>query len=221
MKRLFLALGIVALFAATAQAQMRITEWMYNGKLDGDALGEFVEFTNIGSSAIDMAGWSFDDNTRAPGPTATALAAFGTVAAGESVILTDADAAAFRTAWGLAEAVKIIGGNANNLGRSDEINLYDSSDTLIDRLTYNDEGTGTVDCKRTRWVSGNILPEYLGANNASKSVLSVVGDAYHSWAATDGDVGNPGSYPVPEPASVVLALIGLVGAVCLRWWKRT
>jgi predicted extracellular nuclease len=218
MKRLFFALGIITLFAATAQAEMRITEWMYNGKLDGDSLGEFVEFTNVGATAIDMTGWSFDDNTRAPD--STLLAAFGTVAAGESVILTDADAAAFRTAWGLAATVKIIGGNPNNLGRSDEINLYDSSDTLIDRLTYNDEGSGTVDCKRTRWVSANILPDYLGANNASSTVLSVVGDAYSSYQATDGDVGNPGHYSVPEPTSIVLALIGLLGAVALRSRNR-
>jgi predicted extracellular nuclease len=219
MKRLFLALGIVALFAATAHAQMRITEWMYNGKLDGSGLGEFVEFTNTGSTAIDMTNWSFDDNSRTP--TSTSLSAFGSVAPGESVILTDATAAAFRTAWGLSGALKIVGGNSDNLGRSDEINLYDSSATLIDRLTYNDQGTGTVKGPRTQYVSGNIPLAALGQNTASAAVLSVVGDAYGSWTATSGDIGNPGSYPTPEPASLVLALIGLVGAAAMRWWKRT
>jgi predicted extracellular nuclease len=218
MKRLFLALGVVALFAATAQAQMRITEWMYNGKLDGSGLGEFVEFTNMGSAAINMAGWSFDDNSHTPG--STSLSAFASVAPGESVILTDATAAAFRTAWGLSEAVKIIGGNSDNLGRSDEINLYDSSNSSIDQLTYNDQGTGTVKGPRTQYVSGNIPLVALGLHTASAAVLSAAGDTYGSWTATSGDIGNPGLYAVPEPASIVLALIALVGAACLRRWNK-
>ena len=34
----------------------------------------------------------------------------------------------------------MIGGNSENPGRSDEINLYDSTNTLIDRLTSNELG---------------------------------------------------------------------------------
>jgi predicted extracellular nuclease len=63
---------------------------------------------------------------------------------GESVIFTEATADAFRAAWNLSSGVKVIGGSVNNLGRSDEVNLYDASSALVDRLTYNDQGTGTV-----------------------------------------------------------------------------
>jgi len=115
MKRVFIALGIITLFAATAQAQMRITEWMYDGQIGSK--GEFVEFTNIGSSAIDMTGWSFDDDSRTANT--MDLSAFGTVAAGESVIFTDATAANFRAAWALSDTVKVIGGKTANLGRDD------------------------------------------------------------------------------------------------------
>ena len=123
MRRVFLALGIITLFAATAHAQMRITEWMYDGQIG--TKGEFIEFTNIGSVAIDMTGWSFDDDSRTAGT--VLLSTFGTVAAGESVILTDATVANFRSAWALSDLVKIIGSNGTNLGRDDEINLFDSS----------------------------------------------------------------------------------------------
>src|SRR6185312_7524044 len=105
--------------ASSAAAEMRITEYMYSG-----ANGEFIEFTNVGDAPIDMTGWSFDDDSETPGT--VDLSAFGTVAAGESVILTETAAADFRTAWSLCDAVKVIGGNTTNLGRDDEINLFDA-----------------------------------------------------------------------------------------------
>jgi len=98
--------------ASSAAAEMRITEYMYSG-----GNGEFIEFTNVGNAPVDLAGWSFSDSAEAPG--AVDLSAFGTVAAGESVILTETAAADFRTAWSLCDAVKVIGGNTTNLGRDD------------------------------------------------------------------------------------------------------
>lgn len=211
MKRVCIALGIITLFAATAHAQMRITEWAYNG-----LNGEFVEFTNIGSSAIDMTGWSFDDASRTAG--SFSLSAFSTVAPGESVILTDnASADGFRTAWTLSALIKVIAGNNQNLGRADEINLYDSSSVLVDRLTFDDQTISG--CPRTQNVSGNpISPSVLGANTAGGGnwVLSASGDAFGSHVSAAGDIGNPGHYAVPEPTSLVLVLVAFVGLIAVR-----
>ena len=213
MKRVLFALCVVTLFAATAQADMRITEFMYDGQIG--TKGEYVEFTNVGSSAIDMTGWSFDDNHRIAG--VVPLGAFGTVAAGESVILTDASAANFRTSWNLSNAVKVIGGNNTNLGREDEINLYDSSQTLIDTLTFGDDVDPYKGTIRARYYGGNPgSPSVLGTNNVADWVLSSVGDAFGSWKSANNDIGNPGQYVVPEPTSIVLALIGLAGLIGLR-----
>lgn len=188
--------------AATAQGQIRITEWTYQG-----ASGEWIEFTNIGNTAISMAGWSFDDNSRAPG--SVDLSGFGLVAAGESVILADVTAAAFRTAWNLGAGVKVIGGNTNNLGRADEINIYDGT-TLVDRLTYDDQGLGGI---RTLNVTANIALANLGLNNGPAAGKSIVGDAFGSYASTGNDVGNPGLYlPIPAPGSLALIGMGLIVA---------
>lgn len=206
--------GVLAATLTGAQAAptgLLITEWMYNPGTA--ATGEFVEFTNFGTTAINMSGWSFDDNSRVAG--SESLAAFGTIAAGESVIFTDSTAAAFRSAWNLGAGVKIIGGNLNNLGRSDEINLYNGS-TLVDRLTYNDQGTGAVAGPRTAGISGEAKSvATFGANNATLWKLAVVGDTEHARLSAFGDIGSPGTTAfasvsaVPEPQSYAMLLAGL------------
>ena len=54
MRSAIIAATVIA--AGSASGQIYITEWAYS--VDG---GEFVEFTNVGNSAIDMTGWSYDD----------------------------------------------------------------------------------------------------------------------------------------------------------------
>lgn len=224
MRRLGLLAASAALLLAgnTAYAQIRITEWMYNGATTPTNIGEFVELTNIGGTSVDMTGWSFDDDSRTPG--SQPLGSFGVVAPYESVVLTDMTASQFRTAWGLSASVKVIGNNSNNLGRNDEINIYDASSALVDRLTYGDQNfAGTI---RTQFVSGD--PKTLAAlhaNDPSQWKLSVNGDAYGSHLATTGDLGNPGVFTlVPEPSTVALALVGglaLVGRSLSRRRRKS
>jgi hypothetical protein len=176
-----------------ATGGMRISEWMYSG-----VGGEFVEFTNVSQAPIDMTGWSMDDDHVTPG--AFSLSAFGIVQPGESVVVTEAAAETFRTAWGLSPSVKIIGSlgvsSGNNLARNDEINLYDATNTLVDRLTYGDQTfPGTI---RTQNISGQTCSSSIGQNDVSAWVLSTIGDQFGSFAATTGDRGSPGTYTSPS-----------------------
>ncbi len=182
-----LALGWMLGLVSVASGQVVITEWMYNGAGAGST-GEFVEFTNIGSTPVDMTGWSYDDDSRVPGT--ISLSAFGVVAPGQSVILTDEPAATFAAVWGLS-GVAVIGGNTANLGRNDEINLYDADNSLVDRLTYGDENfPGTV---RTQARSCNIPASDYGFTQVQVGwLLAVDGDAYGSKTSTRGEVGSPG-----------------------------
>ncbi|HUK62121.1 MAG TPA: esterase-like activity of phytase family protein, partial [Dongiaceae bacterium] len=182
---------------AHGAALLRITEWMYNGD-------EFVEITNVGDTTLDLTNYSFSDNTELPGN--VSLSPLGALAAHASALITERDAATFRAAWNLAVNLQILGSNSQNLGRADEINIYDPAGTLVDRLTYNDAAALGP---RTLNVSGNIPLAALGANNPNAAVLSVVGDAYGSIQSLDGFIGNPGRYaPVPEPG--LFALFALV-----------
>lgn len=202
-----MALILVLMLAAATFGDIVITEWMYNGLGEGET-GEYVEFTNLGPDPVDFTGWSFDDSSRVPG--SESLSGFGVVASGQSVIFTDDTAAGFIAAWGLS-GVSVIGGNTNNLGRSDEINLYDAGGNLVDRLTYNDQaGQGP----RTRYFSCNIpASDYDYTVAQGTWVLASVGDAYGSWMSARGEVGSPGR--IPEPATA--ALLAVAG---LLWVRR-
>ncbi len=182
---------------------MRISEWMYSG-----TSGEFAEFTNMSAAAVDMTGWSFDDDHATAG--AFDLSAFGVVQPGESVVITESDAEEFRIAWGLAGSVKIIGGlgvaSGNNLARNDELNLYDATDNLVDRLTYGDQTfPATI---RTQNASGQACVESIGQDDVAAWKLSVVGDAFGSFAASTGEKGTPGSYNAPSCSGCVAPAIG-------------
>ncbi|MEO8010120.1 MAG: lamin tail domain-containing protein [Dokdonella sp.] len=162
---------------------MRITEYMYSG-----SNGEFIEFTNVGATAIDMTGWSYDDDSALAG--SFDLGAFGTVAPGASVVLTETLEATFRSAWNLGADVRIIGGLSVNLGRADAIHLFDAAGTLVDRLGYGDEAF--ADTIRTQNISGWISAAGLGVDNPAEWTLSVVADGEASIASSGGDIGSPG-----------------------------
>jgi hypothetical protein len=168
---------------------LRITEWMYAG-----AGGEFIELTNLGAHAIDSSGWSIDDSNATAG--AFPLGGLGVVQPGESVIITESTAASFRAAWTLPPGVKIaeqlgtIGGH--NLGRNDQVHLFDASGTLQDRLDYGDQSyPGTI---RTQNASGQVPCAAVGDNDVAAWRLAQAGDDHGSWASGTGDVGSPGSY---------------------------
>jgi hypothetical protein len=201
-------MAFTTLMTGTADATMRITEWAYQG-----AGGEFIEFTNVGAAAVDMTGWSFDDSSAVAGT--FSLSDFGVVAPRESVILSENTAAAFRTEWGLAGTVNVIGENSQNLGRGDEMNLYDNTSALVDTLTYDDQGiAGSI---RTNVNSGNPATlAALGANDVLQWVLSSAGDGYGSYASVGGALGNPGKFTlVPEPNSGLLFVAGILGLIGL------
>lgn len=209
LSRSLLTAALAAGSALSAHANVQITEWMYSG--NG---GEFIEFTNVGSAPVDFTGWVYDDESRFNSVAlgGFSLSGFGIVAPGESVVLTESTVTAFRSAWALPAGVKVVGGFTNNLGRNDEINLFNASGALVDRLRYGDSNyvPGTI---RTQNVSGNpgTVADLAPFIVTTGWVLSSAGDAFGSYLAPGGDVGNPGRFVlvVPEPGTVAMTLAGL------------
>lgn len=159
--------------AVQAVPQIRITEFMYTG-----LFGEYVEIANIGDTDQNITGWSFSDNSRIVGD--TSLSEIGTLSPGEAAIITEVSDALF-TLVSYTEpgepalpTSNIIANNTSNLGRSDEINIYpngafDGDNDYEDRVTYNDQGSGTVDGVRADNISAKAGS--VGANNFATWVL--------------------------------------------------
>jgi predicted extracellular nuclease len=202
------------LCAASAHANIEITEWAYSA-----AGGDFIEFASLGALPVDFSSWVYDDELRFSSAAAGGfdLSGFGLVAAGESVVLTESVAATFRAAWDLDASVKVLGGFTNNLGRNDEINLFDASGALVDRLRFGDSSyaPGTI---RTQNVSGNpgTLAALTPTTVTTGWMLSAAGDVMGSVVSAGGDIGNPGAFalsPVPETGTLALWLAGLAAMV--------
>jgi hypothetical protein len=166
-----------------------------------------------------MTGWSEDDSTAKANKSNHSLAGFGTLAPGESAIFTEASPTAFRSYWGsaLSAATKVVGPYTNdNLGTtSDSITLFDDTGTLVDRLDYSTTNGGSAD-----GVTRNAPLSALGLNDNSLWVDSSMGDNFGSFSAAQNSslFGNPGHYPVPEPSTLALSLVALLGlaGICIR-----
>jgi hypothetical protein len=177
------------------------------------ANGEFVELTNMGISPVDMRdGWYYSDSDQ--GVMDLDLHNFGLVQPGESVIITEATEMAFRAAWALNPAVKVLGGNINsNLSRVDEINIF-HADSLVDRLTFGDNrapadppagAPATAGSIRAQGRSGNPTSlAALGANDVFQWALASTAaqgtDIFGTYTSTTGgDRANPGFFYLVLP----------------------
>ncbi len=193
---------------ATTGGELRITEFAYGGLATGAAGGdgEYAELTNIGDAPVDLSGWTYDNKAATPA-TALPLAALGTVAPGESVIVTDLSAAEFRAEWGLKASVKVLSNaKTHTLDKGpNAIHVYDGTGTEVDSVSY---ASGFESAKgKAGWVDA----AHVGAKSDTTGwTIATAGDAEGSWTSSKGSIGSPGvsSLGGRTPASVRLAATG-------------
>lgn len=191
-------------------AGVRVTEFMYSG-----TDGEFFELTNMTASPIDLAGWSMDDDSATPG--GFDLSAAGVLAPGQSIVVTDVAPSAFSAAWSLSGGLVLGPNSTANLGRNDQINIYDANDALVERLDFGDQNfPGAI---RTQNKSGQTCSDAIGTNTPLAWSLAAAGDVFGSHASTGGDLGTPGttaSVPcnLPLGFNYCTAFPNVSGGVC-------
>lgn len=164
---------------------LRVTEVLYSG-----SDGEFFELTNTSAAPIDLTGWSMDDSSAIPG--VFDLSPAGSVAPGQSIIVTDSDAAAFTAAWATGIAT-VLGDNADaKLGRNDVIHIFDASNVLHERFSYGDERYPYS--ARSKDESMWTCDVGLGLDDPYSWRSSGTGDLQASVTSATGDIGSPGRF---------------------------
>ena len=222
--RLFLIAFALTSIAAVqhASAAIIITEVMSSSShAGGSNNADWFEVTNTGASAVNITGWSWDDDS-AIANTAT-FGSLTSIAAGQSIIVsqeTVGQEAAWKTDWGLSPAAVVVNvGSANPIpgfsANGDSIFIFDSTNTQVATVVF-----GTATAGRTfQWdTAGTFLGiSQSGVDGAYTAPLSGVG------VAAGTDVGSPGSVvtAVPEPSTLVaLGAMGFAAIVRKRWRRK-
>lgn len=208
-KLLIASAASLALVSATRSfAAVYITEVDAAGSATSTYKNDWFELTNTGSSAVDLTGWTMDDNSNAFG-SSVPLRNVASIAPGQSVVFiegkadgsTDATLTAnFIQAWfgGTAPAgftIGVYGGSGVGLSQTvDAVNVFDSTGAVQARVDF---GVTTL---------GATLDNAALLNDVVISTSSVAGT---NGAFSDGvEVGSPGvianAAVVPEPASLAL-----------------
>lgn len=183
----------------------------------GSNNGDWFELTNSGPVAVNITGWSWDDDSMEPGS-----AFFGgltSIAAGQSIIITEepiGSAAQWSADWGISGVTVITlgGSNFRNFGANgDSIYIFDASNNVVASVTF---GVAT----QGRSFEWDMNGEYLG--------ISVVGEYGAFRAVSNGetppgpgiDVGSPGFAVVPEPSTIALFALAF-GTVVLAGFRKS
>lgn len=205
---------LLATASAQAQGLLKITEVESDeasGKINGNSKPDWFELSNVGNAAISLTGYKMDDDS-ASFSLAVSLTGISSIAPGEAVVFFEGGgftAQNFSDWWGPSLGSTQIGtytGSGVSLGKTgDQVNIYDSTGTLVDGVVLGIATTGSSFYFDTGAV---------GRSAAGVSQSGVDG----AFTSNFSDIGSPGV--VPEPSTYALAAGGLIALAGFRRWKN-
>lgn len=200
-----------------AQADLVITEIMYNPKSNPEGRWEWVEIYNAGPGSVDLSGFVFDDDDSSP--LSGSNIASGVIASGDTAVLFNANTptADFIAAWGTdVNAIPVSSWSGLNNTNGDRVGLWNSFASYdggnsgtwvnpIDSVTYDDgAGAGNEWPDSTDGASIYLLDAAAGStSNDSGSAwgLSVSGQhgAFSGASDAAGNAASPMVLQEPVP----------------------
>ncbi len=199
------------IFPIPVTYDLAITEIMASSNDPNTSISDdWFEITNYGSSAVELGGFSWDDNSWLPG---TVVFPSMVIAPGEAIVVAQIDSVnepAFRSAWNLGPWVQVLVNEDFTIGQpgfsssGDGVALFDTSSTPIEicRAEFTLALAGFS-------VEFDTACTYLG-----NSTVGVRG----AYASTGSDVGSPGNQSIgfsenalrvgfsPNPTSGLVAI---------------
>ncbi len=202
--RFLVAVCFVLTSATMSRGDILITELHPTGSSNSTYQEDWFELTNMGASAVDITGWSWDDDSDGASST-FAFSGITSIASGESVVFIKGTAStsgvAFIDDWfgGNAPAGFQLGfhdGPGLSGSNGDAVNIFDSTNALVARLEY----------PAFNIPVGTTLDNAARIINGSTSTLSVAG-VNGAFVSGSGQIGSPGA--IPEPST--MSFLGLAG----------
>ena len=200
--------ALTATLSIQANANVAITEVAPWGSGNAPYEADWFELTNLGNTAIDIAGWKVDDSSNSFGA-ALALNGIASIAAGQSVIFIEsangAGIASFVNTWFGSNPSPLVGyysGSGIGLSTSgDAVNIFNAAGVRQANVSF-----GNADATSPYQTFDNAA----GINGVITQ-LSSVGVNGGFVASNDVfEIGSPGTIAaVPEPESYALFLAGL------------
>lgn len=212
------------LASLSAPAALVITEVMSNsGHAGGAGNGDWFEIHNTGVSAINLTGWSWDDDSQIAG-----THSFGgvTIVAGGFALVVDENSSLITNwaadVWGITPSpTLVLVNNSMTNGFSglgapgDGIYIYDSSNSLQAFVTF---GTATGGTSFEWDAGGNSLGlSVVGQNGAYTAFLNGDDggtDTNPALYSPGSDIASPGA--IPEPSAALLGALGLLALMRRR-----
>lgn len=213
--------ALIASFSFQANAAIAITEVAPWGSGDAPYEADWFELTNTGNSAINISGWRVDDSSNS---FASALVLNGVtnIAAGQSVIFMESasgsNISSFKDTWFGSNVAPLVGYySGSGIGLStggDAVNIFNANGIRQAIVSF-----GAADSVSPFQTFNNAA----GINGVI-SQLSVVGVNGAFVAANDVlEIGSPGTIaavPEPESYAMLLAGLGLIGAVSRKRFSK-
>jgi len=220
---LFTCLGLLV----AAQAQIVITEIMYNPPEAGTDTLEYVELYNQTNASVNVSGWNFTQGFEFMFPAGSSIPANG-------YVIVAKNSAFFQSKFGFAPYEWVMGGALTNSG--EDLELRDANDNVIDYVDYKNvspwptepagNGPSLVLCDPN---SDNSLPEsWQGSTNATGVIIN--GKEVKASPGAASTCGALPSFPsrsiaevtavnaagVNDSVGIDLTLLGTVYGVNLR-----
>ena len=199
------------IFPIPVTYDLAITEIMASSNDPNTLISDdWFEITNYGSSAVDLGGFSWDDNSWLPG---TVVFPSMVIAPGEAIVVAQIDSVnepAFRNAWNLGPWVQVLVNEDFTIGQpgfsssGDGVALFDTSSTPIEICR----------AEFTLALAGFSVEFDTACTYVGNSTVGVRG----AYASTGSDVGSPGNQSIgfsenslrvgfsPNPTSGLVAI---------------
>ena len=165
---------------------------------------DFFELYNFGTTAIDLTGWKWDDDSANPAD-AAAVSLSGILQPGARlVVVAGNDVAAFRTAWGLNDTVPVLATGGPGLGGGDAVVVFDQNGFVAAGVNFKSTNVTATD--------GTIITPMLRSDTQTLTTAHA-GLAVGGTTATESAVWDGVSVSAPKYDD---ADVGLLGAFAQR-----